>query len=124
VLDNILIPDSHFAAHDDEVKAKTNTIVPPLSVDLDNASYGRAFRRYLLLSHWPELLENTAAAQGEALLYNKYYWFTRFARLYRAYHGPDAGIEQQAFQMLDQTMFQVDWQVIEAIEDRLNLELS
>ena len=124
MLDTILIPESELAAHDDEVKAKANSIEEAVSVDLDNEVYGVAFGRYLLLSHWPELVEGTETIAEKTLLYNRYYWFMRFVRAYCAQHGPDAGLEQQAFQMLEQSMTDIDWQVVEAIENRIKSELG
>jgi hypothetical protein len=32
--------------------------------------------------------------------------------------GKDAGLDQQAFQILEHSMADIDWQIIEAIEER------
>ena len=49
------------------------------------------------------------------LFYNRYYWFKRFAKLYQAARGYDAGIEDQASQLLERAPAEVDWDVVEEI---------
>lgn len=47
--------------------------------------------------------------------YNAYYWVLVFARRYQARYGFDAGIEQEAFKVLECAPVDVDWQVVERI---------
>lgn len=47
--------------------------------------------------------------------YNAYYWILVFAKRYQARYGFDAGIEQEAFKMLERAPADVDWQVVERI---------
>jgi hypothetical protein len=84
---------------------------------LDAPLSGRALKFYLLLTEMPSLLgEGTFSA--EQVLYSRYYWFVRFARLRQAMAGHDAGLEQQALQILEQppTDCELDWLIVERIE--------
>jgi hypothetical protein len=54
-----------------------------------------------------------------ALFYNEYYWFKRFVLIQEATNGPDAGLEQQAFQLMETAPGKVNWTILEAIEARL-----
>ncbi len=61
--------------------------------------------------------------QSDSLvLYNRYYWFLRFAKIHSEQHGKDAGIEQQAFQILENAMTDIDWAVVEAIDKKIHEE--
>lgn len=56
----------------------------------------------------------------EALaFYNAYYWFERFVRARIAEHGPDAGLEQQAFQLLEHAPIELDPDVMTALTERI-----
>lgn len=48
--------------------------------------------------------------------YNAYYWFLVFARLHQASSGPDAGLEQQALQLLEAAPDDIDWLIVEQID--------
>jgi hypothetical protein len=50
------------------------------------------------------------------LFYNRYYWFKRFAAALAAVDGYDAGIEQQAFKLLENAPPDVEWSFIEQID--------
>jgi hypothetical protein len=67
----------------------------------------------LLFERWPELVGPLDAA---ARLSNRYFWFVRFVALWTAGHGPDAGLEQQAHQVLEQADCDVDWALIERLD--------
>ena len=47
--------------------------------------------------------------------YNAYYWVLVFAKRYQARYGIDAGIEQEAFKVLERAPADVDWQVVERV---------
>jgi hypothetical protein len=84
---------------------------------LDAPLSGRALKCYLLLTEMPNLLgEGTVSA--ERVLYSRYYWFVLFARLRQAMAGYDAGLDQQALQILEQppTDCELDWLLVERIE--------
>lgn len=86
--------------------------------------------------HWRELDEDVrqAYARQVALLdeelrrelgvgdlpepvvfYNAYYWALVFSKRYQARYGFDAGIEQEAFKALERAPADVDWQVVERV---------
>jgi hypothetical protein len=77
-------------------------------------------RRALLLSltfeKWPDLLEGTPPISLEQRFYNEYFWFRRFAFLWQERREPDAGLEQQAFDKLSKTSADIDWNVIETLD--------
>src|SRR5262249_32313589 len=57
-------------------------------------------RNYLILTECPELLGEPRLS--EAVRYwSRYYWLFRFARVWSAVVGYDAGLEQQVFQLLE-----------------------
>jgi hypothetical protein len=53
-----------------------------------------------------------------ALFYNRYYWFKRFVKQRESEHGFDAGLEQQAFKLLEAAPADIDWSMVEAIDAR------
>jgi len=52
----------------------------------------------------------------ERKFYNAYYWFQRFAKLYMDKHGYDAGLEQEAFKMLEDANLDLDFEVIDMLD--------
>jgi hypothetical protein len=54
----------------------------------------------------------------EDVFYSRYYWFRRFVDLRVASSGPDAGLEQQAFRILEHPHpdCDPDWYVLEQVE--------
>jgi hypothetical protein len=111
-------------AHQEFVTANARRAIPNLSMDLNNATSGSAFKYYFLLSYWPLRLGYDPELSQEALFYNKYFWFLKFVRLYSLVLGTDAGLEQQAFQMIKNAGFNVDWALLEEIEQRVESELQ
>lgn len=118
------IAEAEWAALDAELRLRCAPLQPQFRIDFDDAAYGPAFRRYPLLSRWPELLNGRAPLTEAARFYNTYYWFLTTIRLWNAKHGYDAGMEQQAFQMLEHADASVDLAVVEAIERQVNAETS
>ncbi|MEM5421230.1 hypothetical protein [Paraburkholderia ferrariae] len=47
--------------------------------------------------------------------YNAYYWALVFAKIYQARYGFDAGIEQEAFKVLEVAPADVDWPTVERV---------
>jgi hypothetical protein len=76
----------------------------------------------LLFTHWPSLLPEYLAA--EQIFYNRYYWFRRFASLYQKKNGFDAGIEQQADQLIEYAGSALDWTVVEQIDAQVRKEIE
>jgi hypothetical protein len=65
-----------------------------------------------------------AGLTDEQQLYNRYYWFLRFAELTKARTGCNAGLDQQAFKLLDGAGCQVDWAIIESVTKRVQQEVK
>ena len=51
--------------------------------------------------------------------YNNYYWILRFSKLYERAHGPDDGVDQQVFQVLEEVEHDPDWDVVQQLTARL-----
>jgi hypothetical protein len=65
----------------------------------------REFRRDLGVGDLSELVA----------FYNAYYWALVFAKRYQGRYGIDAGIEQEAFKVLELAPADVDWLTLERI---------
>jgi hypothetical protein len=91
---------------------------PPLAVEVTDDEAGEALARSMLFERWPDLLPADEGSDRERLFYNRYYWFLRFISLWQAAHGYDAGLEQQAFRILEEAEFSVDWDVIQRLDAR------
>jgi len=74
---------------------------------------GPALRVYLALSDG-QIGEDLAP---DDLLYNRYYWLNRYAVAYEAKFGYDAGNEQQITMLLEEIDFDVDWNVLEELQN-------
>ncbi len=82
-----------------------------------------ALRYFLVFSEQGAATSAGLGTFSEAqLFYNKYYWFSRFAKLHQAAHGYDAGIEDQASRMLERAPIEVDWAIVDEILRQLENE--
>ena len=82
-----------------------------------------ALRYFLVFSEQCAATNAGLGTFSEAeLFYNRYYWFSRFAKIHQAAHGYDAGIEDQASQMLERAPADVDWEVVDKICHQLDNE--
>ena len=90
-------------------------------VDIDSTEFGKEFSWYLLFYHWPDLVRFRFPCVSEAeLFYNAYYWFRVYSHTYMKIHGRDAGLEQQAFRLLEQadrSDENVDWILTEQLDE-------
>ena len=124
-MSDVLIPEQVLAEVDQDLKRVLASSGETFAVDPDNAGYGAAFRRHLLFSRWPSLLEGVGVnPTAEELLYNSYYWILKFSKLYGLRNGYDAGIEQQVFKVLENADCDVDWAVVEQITNLVEQELG
>lgn len=57
----------------------------------------------------------------EAILYSKYYWYTKFMNSYLLHYGEDAGIQQGQFKILEEIDSRLEegvrWEEIKEIEE-------
>ena len=119
-LDMRLVPLNMLEAAEPALTAELAASREHFAVDPADRTYGRAFKYYLLFTHWPSLLPDNLSA--EQIFYNRYYWFRRFASLYQEKNGFDAGIEQQTDQLLEYADSALDWTVIEQIDAQVRKE--
>ena len=71
------------------------------------------------LEKYEEKIMGTKKISLEIILYSKYYWFSRLLDRHHEVYGPDAGMEQQQFQMLeeiDHRVEDVDWEFVEKLD--------
>src|SRR5262245_13300460 len=92
---------------------------------MDDPQVRYPFLYYVLFAHRPELLKDKApAVTAEELFYNAYYWFLRLTKQREEKHGLDAGIEQQAFQMLEGAACEVDLDLVHELEATVAAEIA
>ena len=61
---------------------------------------GTSLRRYLILTECPDVVTRLGLSESQRF-WSRYYWLARFAREWQAIAGPDGGLEQQVFQVLE-----------------------
>ncbi len=85
---------------------------------LSDPEVGPALEKYLLLNEHPDAF----SASTIELFFNKYYWFLTFVKAHTNKYGFDAGLEQQAFQLLEegQLIDNFDWNTAEEIHTAVN----
>jgi hypothetical protein len=115
-----LIPADVLDAHRAELVRRIQACGLPLTVDIEaDDEAARALARSLLFAHWPELAG--VEADVARCFYNRYFWFVRFITLHQRTHGPDAGLEQQAFHLFEEVEGMggaIDLQALEDIDAR------
>jgi hypothetical protein len=110
-----LLTDDVLRKYDNLVLERLWTTSTNYSIDVTNAAYGRAFLRVLLFGEWQDLIADLHLS-GCVLYYNRYLWARRFAKAYQSVHGPDAGIEQEIFRLLEQAPSDADWTILASID--------
>lgn len=111
-----LVADTTLREHAAAIRVATASAAAEVGGLLEGAGEA-AFRYYLLFSD-PACIR--AAGLDDipvtSLFYNRYYWFKRFVNQRATVHGYDAGLEQQAFKLLEAAPEDVDWSVLEALD--------
>jgi hypothetical protein len=110
-----LVPEAALREHSAAIRAATATAAAGYTAALDEPG-GAALRHHLLFADASRAHVAGFSLDAVALFYNQYYWFKRFVCERDAARGHDAGLEQQAFQLLESAPDDVDWSVIEAID--------
>ena len=84
---------------------------------LADPELGPVLRVYLVLTRRPSLFIRSGWSP-ESIVWSLYYWFRRLVALRAASSGFDAGLEQQAFQILEapHPACELDWSELESIE--------
>lgn len=88
---------------------------------LNDEHFGSLLQYYLFLTEYPNsIYSHLDGLNEEDLLYNRYYWFIKFKQKYNSQKGYDAGLEQEAFKLIEEIEQQleagVNWSIIEQIE--------
>jgi hypothetical protein len=102
-----------------EFGAFMNRLPRPYNLELlEDPLSGPALRNYLLLTEAPHLLTDLELSP-EDVFWGRYYWLVRFTSLRQAITGPDAGLEQQMFQLLERPnpACSPDWSRLESVEE-------
>lgn len=109
--DHIVTDDVLVRVHDEVVRraALLGRVIPA-------SPSGEALAHALLFEHWPELID--PLLDPIVALYNQYYWFARYVASRTRDVGEDAGLEQQLFDILATTGLELDYEVVESIEQR------
>lgn len=117
---DVVMPEAVLSAVDgDELLARIDRLDPPVAIDVRAGRAGEALARSLLFEHFPALVEGVAGTgplDDEVRFCNRYFWFVRFVALRQADHGPDAGLDQQAFTLLSEAPPGIDWALLEQLD--------
>jgi hypothetical protein len=111
-----LVPAELLAAKEAELDARRQLLPEQYDLALlDAPPAGRALKFYLLLTEMPDLLAGHDFSP-EQLFWSRYYWFLQYVYLRQA--DPDAGLEQQAMQILEHPhpTCTPDWSVLQGVE--------
>jgi hypothetical protein len=122
---NQLISRHEIAQNDDVIRRLIEDRGQGFAAIANNQFYGEAFKHYLLFTE-SSALRDTSLSRLSAteVFYNKYYWFLLFTRRHQARHGYDAGLEQQAFKLLENAPNDVDWNLLKEIYKRVESETA
>jgi hypothetical protein len=113
-----LVPEDRLPPVEGELLRRIAALQPPLAVDVAAGPAGRALAHALAFERWPELIDAGEPLDPLRRFYNRYFWFRRFATLWQAEHGSDAGLEQQVYAILGQAEGDVDWDLVERLDEQ------
>lgn len=96
--------------------------VTAVSSELLQEPVGSAIRAFLALSQRPEVF-TAAGWSPEEVFWSRYFWARRVVNLNSAARGPDAGLEQQASQVLEHPLPSCtpDWSLLESVESQASI---
>ncbi len=119
-----LIPETRLRPLEGELRRRFAAVRGEFHDIGEDDRYEVALRFFLLFGRWSDLLsEITPELTPTVQFYNRYYWFRRLKSLWTQRHGADAGMEQQALQLLEGADCDGYWSVIEAIEQQVDAEM-
>ena len=112
---NDIIDVSLLETHYPIIYEITRKLLGNFNIDVSDNDYSHAFIYYLFFSQCS--VENVIPnLNKQAKFYNSYYWFKRFVALYARIHGYDAGLEQQAFKILELSNFEIDFELTDQLD--------
>jgi hypothetical protein len=124
-MNDLLVPERELKGKDRLIWKLVEQRSQNFSVAADDPLYGAAFRYYLLFAEQSALGEMGLDGLSDAeIFHNEYYWFLLFSRLHQIKHGYDAGLEQQAFNLLESAPRDIDLTIVERINDRVEKEVA
>lgn len=92
--------------------------VPMKSLD-PNPELNLPLNYWLLLEEREEDIQNLPGIQIDDILYSKYYWCTNYIKKRKQLIGPDGGLDQQQFKLLEEISERLDdktdWNLLETI---------
>src|SRR5436309_2843797 len=122
-MNDLIVPEKWLRDRRMETRPLVQNAAADYSINLDDDSYGEAFQNYLVFSHCSSFIRDKRPdANDTIMLYNRYYWFLTFSKFYMKKHGYDAGMEQQAFKLLETAEGELNWEVIAELIRRVDNE--
>jgi len=104
-----VVPVETLSPVKEELFARIAQLTP--AWEIEPGEVGEALAWSLLFERWPDLVPGPPLDPKTAF-YNRYFWFKRFATLKQQKDGYDAGLEQQAFQLLEYSELDLDWELL------------
>lgn len=124
-MDTLLIPEVELQRAVNLIRGLTAKQDGKWSARSDDDPLYRAFGYYLLFCDWHAMEDAGLGPRSEVeAFYNRYFWFLVFSGLRQAMDGYDAGLEQQAFRMLEQAPANIDWSVVEKVAARASVAVG
>ena len=119
---NPILPESTLRALHQKIQVSVEQRRPPYNVDWEDPDYGLAFIYHLFFSQNPSVCKVLGVElDEETKFYNRYYWFRRFVARHKQKHGYDAGLEDQASDILASgAQFDLDVEIIHMIDKKAN----
>lgn len=111
-----LVPVDQLSPLDEELVRRTRA-QPDLALDIQVDPAGVALARATMFELWPELIPG-GPLDPQRTLYNRYFWFRRFANLWQAERGEDGGLEQRALQIVEYADCDVDFEILAELDRR------
>jgi hypothetical protein len=120
----MLVPEIILAGHEDELRQLLAGSEVYHAVDPLDDFYGPALRRALLFARWPSLVDDRHQLTEQAILYNYYYWYSIFSKLYTSKHGFNPDIEEATIRILGTAKVAIDWAIIGQIDQLVEDEVA
>jgi len=118
---DVLVTLDELRRREPAIRAATAATVTAADVQGAAAEF---FRYYVLFSEGLATSVGLDGIDTSRAFYNSYYWFERFVRAQSEAHGYDAGLEQQAHQLLEDSPIELDPDVMTEIAERLEQDAA
>ncbi|WP_043932636.1 hypothetical protein [Bacillus sp. EB01] len=107
-----------------------NTVNPKLDlsaiITVDDKEIEKVLHYFLFLQEYKDEIVAGSSFTNEQVLYSQYYWFVYFKNHYFANYGYDGGMDQKAFQLIEELTYkldgELDWNLLERITNELNID--